>query len=182
MNNKKTLPVFLTIALGLAVSACAGKGVEPAEANPTPQGMKEGPGVLSGKSGNILDAFRTNGGKFAFEGSEGTASLAVNGFMWRAALETMSFLPLQNADSTGGVINTDWGTNPADANERVKGTVYLFGKKISPTAVQVKLFKQRKRDGAWEDVPVAASTQTELEDAILTRARKLHVESQAPTK
>jgi hypothetical protein len=40
-------------------------------------------------------------------------TLGVNGFLWRASLETLSFMPLLSADPFGGVINSDWYAVPA---------------------------------------------------------------------
>ena len=174
----KKLTSVMLVSVACTLAACSGS-VESADVNPTPAGMRDGPGLLSGDSGNILDAFRSKGGKFEF-GEGGGSSLAVNGFLWRAALETISFLPLESADSAGGVIITDWAVRPDDTNERVKATVYLFGKTLSPTNLQVKLFKQRKRDGQWVEVPTNEATTRQLEDAILTKARQLKVQSAQP--
>ncbi len=173
----KFLQVALLASISICIVACGGK-TAPADSNPTPVGMKDGPGLLSGDSGNILDAFRGKGGDFSWgkNGSANTA-LGVNGYMWRAALETMSFLPLSSADSNGGVIITDWAVRPDDSSERVKATVYLFGKTLSSTAVQVKLFKQRHQNDMWIDVQTKDATSRQLEDAILTRARQLKIQS-----
>ena len=46
---------------------------------------------------------------------EGTG-LGVNSFLWRASLDTLSFMPLASADPFGGVIITDWYA-PPDAPE-----------------------------------------------------------------
>jgi hypothetical protein len=174
----KKSPALIFCAVALA--ACSGN-VEAPEANPTPHDSPSGPGLISGKSGNILDAFGSGGGLFGGISAEDIASakLGVNSYLWRATLETINFLPLKSADSTGGVIITDWRTRPDDSNERVKATAYIFGTKLTPQAVQVKLFKQRKREGVWTDVPASAETARQLEDAILTRARKLRVQARA---
>jgi hypothetical protein len=172
--------VYVITCAAAVLAACSGK-VEAPEANPTPHDSPTGPGIFSGKSGNILDAFGSGGGLLGGMSAEDFASvkLGVNTYLWRAALETVSFLPLQSADSTGGVIITDWRTRPDDPNERVKATAYIFGTKLTPQAVQVKLFKQRRREGEWTDVPASAETARQLEDAILTKARKLRVQAQA---
>src|SRR3569623_1583805 len=53
-------------------------------------------------------------------------SIGVNSYLWRAALETLAFMPLTQADSSGGVIVTDWYANPSTANEREKISVAIL--------------------------------------------------------
>ena len=50
-------------------------------------------------------------------------TIGVNSYLWRAALDTLSFAPLAQVDSSGGVIVTDWYANPGTPNDRVKVTV-----------------------------------------------------------
>lgn len=178
MISPKTLFVS---ALTLTLAACGSSGVEKADPNPTPTGLMEGPGVLSGESGNLLDAFSgsARGGLLTSDGSRaiGSGGLAVNPFLWRAALETVDFLPLQSVDSNGGVIITDWATKPNDPTERIKASVYIFGTSLSPEAVDVKIFRQKRAEkaGDWVDMNVQDATTRQIEDAILTRARSLKV-------
>ena len=35
-------------------------------------------------------------------------TIGVNSYLWRATLDTLSFMPLLQTDSNGGVIVTDW--------------------------------------------------------------------------
>jgi hypothetical protein len=46
-------------------------------------------------------------------------TLAVNSYLWRAAVDTVSFAPLLQANPNSGVINTDWYTKPKAPGERV---------------------------------------------------------------
>src|SRR5690349_11993528 len=57
-------------------------------------------------------------------------TIGVNAYLWRAAVETVSFAPLLQSDSNGGVIVTDWYTNPRDPNERVKMTVSILDRDL----------------------------------------------------
>src|SRR4051812_28842963 len=38
----------------------------------------------------------------------GNAGLSVNAYLWRATLDTLSFMPLASADPFGGTIITEW--------------------------------------------------------------------------
>ena len=102
-----------------------------------------------------------------------TTSIGVNTYLWRAAIDTVSFAPLLQADSSGGVIVTDWYTNPNSPSERVKLTVAILDQDLRADALRVAASRQVNRGGVWVDAPVAAATVQKLEDIILTRARDL---------
>jgi hypothetical protein len=100
-------------------------------------------------------------------------TLAINSYLWRAAVDTVSFAPLIQANAQSGVIITDWYTNPKAPGERVKLTVAVLDPDLRADAVRVSAAKQVYQNGAWIDAPVTAATVQKLEDIILTRARDL---------
>ncbi|MGJ3648335.1 DUF3576 domain-containing protein [Sphingomonas sp. GlSt437] len=100
-------------------------------------------------------------------------SIGVNAYLWRAALDTVSFMPLVQTDSNGGVIVTDWYANPAVPAERVKVTVSILDQDLRADAVRVAVQRQINRNGEWVGAPVEAATSQRMEDLILTRARDL---------
>jgi hypothetical protein len=101
--------------------------------------------------------------------------IGVNAYLWRASLDTVSFMPLASADPFGGVILTDWYTNPDTPNDRVKLNVFILDKKLTANGVSVKVFRQSRGKGGWVDAKTAPETARSLEDAILTRARQMKV-------
>jgi hypothetical protein len=108
--------------------------------------------------------------------SDSAAAVAVNGYLWRASLDTLSFMPLASADPYGGVIITDWYVNPEKPDERFKCTVYILDSRLRADGLNVAVFKQnRDATGAWIDAPHAGQTETDLENSILTRARQLRL-------
>ncbi len=102
-----------------------------------------------------------------------TTSIGVNTYLWRAAIDTVSFAPLLQADSNGGVIVTDWYTNPRSPGDRVKLTVSILDQDLRADALRVAASRQTLQNGVWVNAPVAAATVQKLEDIILTRARDL---------
>ena len=100
-------------------------------------------------------------------------TLAINSYLWRAAVDTVSFAPLLQANAQNGVIITDWYANPKAPGERVKLTVASLDPDLRADAVRVSAAKQVYQNGAWVDAPVTAATVQKLEDIILTRARDL---------
>ncbi|WP_407643898.1 DUF3576 domain-containing protein [Erythrobacter dokdonensis] len=100
-------------------------------------------------------------------------TIGVNAYLWRAALDTVSFAPLLQADSNGGVIVTDWYANPSNPNERVKVTVTILDQDLRADALRVAASRQVNEAGNWVEAPVQAATVQKLEDIILTKARDL---------
>lgn len=100
-------------------------------------------------------------------------TIGVNGYLWRASLEALSFMPLLQTDSNGGVIVTDWYANPANPGERVKLTVTILDQDLRADALRVAASRQVAQSGLWVDAPVQAATVQKLEDIILTKARDL---------
>ena len=108
--------------------------------------------------------------------SDQAEGIGVNGYLWRASLDTLSFMPLASADPYGGVIITDWYSNPAEPNERFRCTVYILDTRLRADGLNVAVFKQQRgADGNWADVPASVQTEADIENAILTRARQLRL-------
>lgn len=100
-------------------------------------------------------------------------TIGVNAYLWRAALDTVSFMPLMQADANGGVIVTDWYANPASPNERIKLTISILDQDLRADALRVAASRQVAQGGGWVDAPVQAATVQKLEEIILTKARDL---------
>jgi len=100
-------------------------------------------------------------------------TIGVNGYLWKAAVDTVSFAPLLQADANSGVIITDWYQNPRVPSERVKLTVSVLDADLRADALRVAASRQILQNGAWVDAPVQAATVQKLEEIILTRARDL---------
>jgi len=107
----------------------------------------------------------------------GGSGIGVNSFLWRASLDTISFMPLTQADPFGGVIITDWYTPEESPGERYKLNVYILDRQLRADGLRVAVFKQRRTPaGTWQDVNVPGDAATKLEDAILTRARQMRID------
>jgi hypothetical protein len=100
-------------------------------------------------------------------------TIGVNSYLWRASLDALSFMPLLQTDSNGGVIVTDWYANPQNPGERVKVSVTILDQDLRADALRVVASRQVAQGAGWVDAPVQAATVQKLEDIILTRARDL---------
>lgn len=170
----KVLAVGVLVAL---VSACSGlnpqKPPDPRTVNPTDVRKQGSGGKIFG------DDFLVFGGPEKREEDAGGGGLGVNSYLWRASLDTLTFLPVNSADPFGGVIITDWYSPPeAAGDERFKLNVYILGRALRADGVKVAVFRQVASAGAWSDAPVEQGVGMKIEDAILMRARQLRYETQ----
>ena len=183
------IPLLLTAALGLA--ACS-----KAEA---PSLNECQPGAPPSACRNVIPNSGSNNGVKGFQSSEssddnssglswifdfnhhgshnGGSSMAVNAFLWRGALDTLSFMPLASADPFGGVIITDWYTPPSSPDERFKATAFILGRELRTNNLRVSIFRQVLQDGHWVDAQVSPTTVNDIEDKVLARARQLRIEA-----
>lgn len=109
--------------------------------------------------------------------ASGGGGMTVNAFLWRATLDTLSFMPLSSADPFGGVIITDWYSPPQAQGERFKATAYVIGRQLRSDGVRVQVFRQVMRGNQWVDAPASTATNAEMEDRVLARARELRSQS-----
>jgi len=101
--------------------------------------------------------------------------LGVNAYLWRATLDTLNFMPLATSDPVGGIINTEWYSPPENPNERVKVTAYILDRRLRADALRVSVFRQVRQNNEWLDGQVNPETALRIENAILTRAREIHI-------
>ncbi len=164
-----------------ALGACSGANVDttvpgdPGETysgEPAKDKVNKG-SILGGEKGFIL--FGSPSKRQA-----AASPIGVNSFLWRASLDTLSFMPLASADPFGGVIITDWYAPPESRGERFKTTVYILSRELRTDGLRVAVFRQlHNGDGTWSDAVVNPATVVDIEDAILTRARELRIASAA---
>jgi hypothetical protein len=104
------------------------------------------------------------------------ATIGVNGYLWRASLDVLAFMPLATADPWGGTVITDWYSNPEKPDERFKVTVYILDTRLRADGLKVTVFKQiRDASGQWVEAQTSDQTESDFENAILTRARQLRL-------
>ncbi len=173
-NRAKPLLVGALGFLLLGVAGCASADPETAFPRTNPYG---GGGTYEKKESIFGDeGLNLFGGESTPEPGGAGSGIGVNSFLWRASLDTISFMPLVSADPFGGVIITDWYAPAESPGERVKITVYILGRDLRADGIRAAVFRQRHDgNGNWVDAAVEKRTLVELEDAILTRARQLRV-------
>lgn len=167
------LSVFSVLATMATLSACGGSGIQTEAKYPTGADRNVTGNRIYDKTPSIFgeDGLSIGGDRKKDEES----SMTVNAFLWRAALDTVSFMPLASADPFGGTILTDWYVPDESKGERFKLNVFIMSKQLRSDGIQVRVFKQVAQKKGWVDAPPSAEMARNLEDAILVRARQLRV-------
>ncbi len=137
----------------------------PERGQPMPDGKLTGEGITFGRSR-----------KTPVAGAE--AGIGVNAFLWRATLDTLSFMPLSSADPFGGVVITEWYAPPRTPSERFKMIIYILDRQLRADGIKISVFRQLRGPQGWQDAPISAKLATGLENKVLTRARQLRLTGQ----
>jgi hypothetical protein len=153
----------LIVALLLAANlgACATRPSSAATGEPA--------AAKSAKQGSFL-GLRSNAGR-----STGEAGIGVNAFLWRATLDTLSFMPLADSDPFGGTYATEWHAIAEKPDERFKVQVYILDTRLRADGLAVQVFRQTRDGSGWVDASVDPDTAIQIENSILTRARQLRI-------
>lgn len=170
------VPVRLSIPSAvLLLTACA--GIQKEASYPTRPDGTDQIVYSDQKQDTIWGEGETLGSKL-FGGDEDKSDntgIGVNSFLWRASLDTVSFMPIASADPFGGAILTDWYENPDTPGERYKVNIYILDKRLRADGIRATVFKQKKQKEGWRDVKTSDEMATNIENGILTRARELRV-------
>ncbi|HEX7799514.1 MAG TPA: DUF3576 domain-containing protein [Asticcacaulis sp.] len=160
-----------TVALGVCLSftACASLGGKPGGPSAPASANTTEP-----ETGTPLSHL-FGGGHAKKNDYNAQAGIGVNAYLWRASLDTISFMPLASADPWGGTIITDWYANPQKPDERFKITVYILDSRLRADALSVSVYKQVQQNGQWTNADVSQQTQVDIENAILSKARELRL-------
>ena len=170
--GQNSAPSLVFLFLSLLLAGCSSLGLE------TDKNYEDKNQTKIYKNGSVA----SDSGGFSLLGGDdrkkdaSALGIGVNGFLWRAALDTIAFLPIAAADPFGGVITTDWYAAPNAPNERIKLNVFILDRDLRADGVRVSVFRQtRGVDGTWVDSAVNQSTGSSLENTILTRARQMRL-------
>ncbi len=131
-------------------------------------------GGLFGKKGMSLDAF---GGEKEQTVQHGAIGIPINPYLWKASLETISFMPLASADPFGGTIITDWYTSASNENERCKLNIFISGLDLKTQNLKVSSFCQIFKNQKWINTKTNVQNDFKIENAILNKAKKIRLKT-----
>lgn len=162
------LTSILILVSFFSLGACSSLDIKPPEPDPEPVSF------LTGKAGGtkILD----------IGASEPTANgMPVNALLWRAALDIASFVPLDDVDTFGGSIVTEWYQSADQPNQRLKLSFFVTGLELRSDAITVHTYLQKQAGDNWVDAGRDDQLARRIEDLVLTRARELRAASVSET-
>ena len=161
--------LFLIIPLFISLAGCSDPGLK------TPEPKAAPVSILTGKpQGTPLD-------EFFGQNNQGSGNMPVNALLWRAALDIASFVPLDDVDTFGGSIVTEWYVPEDQTNRRLKLAVFVVGLELRSDAIQVRAYVQNRDGDGWTNAGRDAELGRKLEDLILTRARELRAATVSET-
>ena len=157
--------MVLTFGVAIILTACGYIETTPYE---EPKKRNDAGSFLTGKSesGFSLDDILN-------PKSSGTGSMPVNAILWRAALDTVSVVPIDDIDTFGGTILTEWYPHPSHTDQRIKIAVFVIDRELRADAVRVLVYVQQNQGSNWTDIGQDADFARRMEDLILTRAREI---------
>ena len=155
-------------SVAVAALLLAGCGSDPEKPKPTVEAPPPSTKVADNSD---------SGGWFGGSSNK-KGGVSVNAYLWRASLDALSFMPMEQTDPFGGTIKTGWYTPAATPNERLRVAVYILDSRLRADALRVSVFKEAKNGaGSWVDATVDPDTVTKLENLILNKARALKIQS-----
>ena len=168
LNSRRHFAFLLITPLFLYLSGCSGLDMK------TPEPEKKPVSAFTGKpQGTPIEEL--------FGKKNETGSLPVNALLWRAALDIASFVPLDDVDTFGGSIVTEWYVPEDQPNRRLKLAVFVVGLELRSDAIQVRAYVQTRDDDGWTNAGRDSALGRKLEDLILTRARELRAAAVSET-
>jgi len=72
----------------------------------------------------------------------GEFNFATSNEMWRATLDILDFIPINNADYGGGIIVTDWYSETGSENDSIKIMVQFLSNEIRADGLKVIVYKK----------------------------------------
>lgn len=156
---------ILPLLLFVFLSGCSGFGPAPEE--------PKGPGsILTGKDEQGIKIGEI------FSGSNTSTGLPINAILWRASLDIVSPLPIDDVDAFGGSIVSEWYAVPETPNERIKLSIFVLSQELRSDGIRVVVNTQnRASNGDWIDGGIDEELSRKLEELILTRAREIRAET-----
>ncbi len=151
---------FAILMVLISLAACSGS---------TPTAEK-GPGsIVTGRAeqGVSLSDLAGLGGK------NNSVGLPINALLWRASLDIMSTIPLDDVDTFGGTIVTEWYQVNKTSDERIKMTLFVLDRELRADGIRVVVYVQKRIGNNWKDSGTDIEMGKQMEELILTRAREI---------
>jgi hypothetical protein len=167
------LSVTFAASLSLAVAACgANQSSEQPDAANAQQASTEEPSEMDTEA--TIWTMLGLAKKEAQRDPGPQTGSTVSPILWQASLDTLDFVKLASEDPLAGSLVTDWYTPAGKPNERYKINVFILARTLRSDALAVTVTREALLgDGRWIETTIERKVETDLETAILNRARQL---------
>ena len=131
---------------------------------------KEGPGsIITGRAEQGVKLSDLMGQNAQNNGT----GLPINALLWRASLDVVSTIPLDDVDTFGGTIVTEWYQMDETSEERIKITAFVLDRELRADGIRVIVYVQKRAGNSWQDTGIDSEMGKQIEELILTRAREI---------
>ena len=167
MNSKKTLILAFFLIFIYNCSKIDPVTGEKVIIDPNPVRRAE---AERDKSGGIFGAITQNKSQNTFE-------FSTSNVLWRATLKSLDFLPLLNADYSGGIIIYDWYSQTNNPKDQIKISVQFLSNELRSDSIKIIAHKKicetlERCSNSTIDQNFANS----IKESIITSARALKIE------
>jgi hypothetical protein len=103
--------------------------------------------------------------------------------LWRATLKSLDFLPLVNADYSGGIVIYDWYGNTENSNDQIKISIRFLNNELRSDSLEVIIHKKNCIN--FEKCitkKIDDNLNREIKDKILNTARIIKIEESKKDK
>ena len=175
MNLKKKLAFYSVLSITLSLlTSCINKDDDNQKekvliaVDPNKKAKEfaaKGGGIL----GDINKAGKSSGG--------GSFEFASSNVLWRATLKSLDFLPLLNADYSGGIIIYDWYSQTNNPKEQIKISVQFLNNELRADSVKITAHKKIcETSERCSNSTLDQSFANSIKDSIIASARSLKIE------
>jgi hypothetical protein len=102
---------------------------------------------------------------------------ATSNILWRATIKSLDFMPMINADYSGGMIIYDWYSENINSNEQIKIQVRFLSSELRSESIQIIAHKKICAENEKCKTSKADEKfSSQIKESILTSARILRIE------
>ena len=100
--------------------------------------------------------------------------------LWRATLQSLEFLPLLNADYSGGIVIYDWYSDNLNSKEQIKVTVRFLSNELRSDSINIITHKKICEENTikCKTTKLNDNLGSEIKNTILSSARSLRIEQE----
>ena len=110
---------------------------------------------------------------------ETTFSFGTSNVLWRATLKSLDFMPLASIDYAGGILVTDWYSENANPQERIKIMVRFLSNELRTDSVVVISHKMNcNAQGICSTTILNDKFNESIKDTIINTARLIKIDDE----